>query len=121
MQSDQQFFVGMDLGTGGVRALAVSETGEVAAAASVPLGEEVLAPQEDRHEQPPRAWLKAVCQAASALVAELKTAGVARSQLAAMAIDGTSGTLGQGVGNSTCPGNSGELCPRPLGARLGGS
>lgn len=93
MPHESRLFLGIDVGTGGVRALAVSETGVVVAQASVPFDQAVLAPQLGRHEQPPAAWWEAVCGATSKLVDDLKAAGASPDQLAAVAIDGTSGTL----------------------------
>jgi len=89
----KDLFVGIDLGTSGVRAMAVGADGRIAATASVPLAPEVVAPQPGRHEQPPLAWWRAVGQACSGLVAELDRAGVSRDRLAAVCVDGTSGTV----------------------------
>lgn len=93
MRPDSQLLVGIDVGTGGVRMLAATQTGRVAARASVPFDPEVLAPQEGRHEQPPVAWWEAVCRAAGSLVGQLKAARIAPGQLAAVSVDGTSGTV----------------------------
>ena len=86
-------FIGIDVGTSGVRALAVSQTGRVAAQSAVPLDASVLAPQEGRHEQPPQAWWEAVCRATSILRAELDSAARSPAAIAAVSVDGTSGTL----------------------------
>jgi D-ribulokinase len=88
-----RLFLGIDIGTGGVRALAATESGAAAAAASAPLEPAVLAPQEGRHEQPPDAWWQATCRATAAVIDRLRAAGFAREQLAAVSLDGTSGTL----------------------------
>jgi len=93
MQADRQLFLGIDIGTGGVRVLAVTETGDLAAGASVSFPEEIVAPQEDRHEQPPETWWQAVCRAVAILGNELRAAGMAAKRLAAVSVDGTSGTL----------------------------
>ena len=86
MDAPQELFLGIDVGTGGVRALAVTATGQVAARSSVAL--EVESPREDRHEQPPQAWWEAVCAACRELLS-----AVDASTLGAVAVDGTSGTL----------------------------
>ena len=93
MPHDSHLFLGIDVGTGGVRALALSGTGEVVGRSSVPLDEAILSPREGRHEQPPGAWWEAVGAATSRLVNDLQHAGASPQQLAAVAVDGTSGTL----------------------------
>ena len=93
MSDVQRLFIGIDVGTGGVRALAVTETGAVAARASVPLDPGAMRQQAGGHEQAPKAWWDAVCRATAALMARLKTKGAAPESLAALAVDGTSGTL----------------------------
>ncbi len=86
-------FLGIDVGTGGVRALAVTADGQVAARASVPFDAAVLASQDGRHEQPPEAWWQAVCRATSTLCRDLDAAGTPSGQLTAVSVDGTSGTI----------------------------
>ena len=94
MNSGDRLFLGIDVGTGGARAMVLTETGEVAANASVPFAPEILAPQQGRHEQPPQAWWRTVCQATNAAIAELnKKSGAIVGRLTAVAVDGTSGTL----------------------------
>ena len=89
----EDLFVGIDLGTGGVRALAVTSAGEVVARSSVALEGSLPVQVEGGHEQAPRAWWEAVCQGIEALLHELDTAGVPAPALRALALDGTSGTL----------------------------
>ena len=93
MPHNAQLLIGIDVGTGGVRALAVTDSGTVTAQASVPFDAAVLAPQEGRHEQPPRAWWEAVCRATATLMENLSSAGISPRTLAALSVDGTSGTL----------------------------
>lgn len=88
--SGEALFLGIDAGTGGMRALAVSETGAVAAASSAGFAPGILAPQPGCHEQPPQAWWQAACQVTRDVVEQL---GDRVRNLAAMAVDGTSGTL----------------------------
>jgi len=52
-----QLFVGIDVGTGGVRALAVTDTGMVVGRASVALPQEAVCEQGGAHEQAPEAWI----------------------------------------------------------------
>jgi D-ribulokinase len=94
MISGERLFLGIDVGTGGARAMAVTEDGEVAANASVAFEPKILAPQQGQHEQPPQAWWRAVCLATRRVIDEL--AGSSRfvhGEVAAVAVDGTSGTL----------------------------
>jgi sugar (pentulose or hexulose) kinase len=93
MDQDAPISIGIDIGTGGVRALAADAVGEVLGAAAEPFSPDVLAPQTGRHEQPAEAWWKSLCGATGALVAQLRDAGVAIRRLQAVAIDGTSGTM----------------------------
>jgi D-ribulokinase len=94
MKSGDRLFLGIDLGTGGARAMAVSESGEVAASKSVAFEPETFLSSDGRREQSPQAWWQAVCQATSATLEELsKKDGSARDRLTAVAVDGTSGTL----------------------------
>ena len=85
--------IGIDLGTGGVRALAVTAAGQILARASASLDAAVIPQPEGLHEQAPLAWWEAVCVAASELMADLKTSGISSDELAALSVDGTSGTL----------------------------
>ena len=87
------FFVGIDVGTGGVRALAVSQSGQLVAQAAVPFDPALIEVAEDRHQQQPRLWWDAVCQATRLLRADLEASGVAAERLAAVSVDGTSGTV----------------------------
>ena len=88
---DKDVFVGIDLGTGGVRVLAVDASGRVVAAHSVAFPPS--APVDGRHEQDPESWWTAACRACRELVAELSRCGVDLQRLAAVAVDGTSGTI----------------------------
>jgi len=93
MHTDSALFLGIDVGTGGVRALAVSERGEVVAESAVAFEPAVLAAQDGRHEQPPEAWWEAVCRACGRLRDGFEAAGISLDRLAALSVDGTSGTL----------------------------
>lgn len=85
-----RIWVGVDLGTQGVRAVAVDDDGTVRAAASRPLASCRWRGDDGtvRHEQDPAAW----CAGADAVVAEV-VAGVRPDVVAGVAVDGTSGTV----------------------------
>jgi sugar (pentulose or hexulose) kinase len=78
-------WLGLDLGTQSVRALAVSGTGE-----TVGVGAERLTSRRDgpRHEQDPEEWWRASAGACRAAVANL-----APETIGGVAVDGTSGTI----------------------------
>ena len=80
-------FLGIDLGTSGVRVLAATGSGEVVARASVGLSA-AGGQQAGRHEQAPEAWWTALCTATQRMMQ-----GLAADALQALAVDGTSGTL----------------------------
>jgi D-ribulokinase len=82
---DEDVWVGLDLGTQSVRALAVSASGHVAGSGSRPLRSRR---DGDRHEQDPEGWWEAVADACRAAVNEL-----APERISGVAIDGTSGTV----------------------------
>lgn len=84
--SPSSLYLGIDLGTSGVRALLIDDAGQVLAETGVPLP----APQRrgDRVEQNPRIWWAAVEQALSALREQADL-----QRVRALAVDGTSGTV----------------------------
>ena len=51
MKAGVRLLLGIDVGTGGVRVVALTEDGELAAASSVAFEPEILAPQQGKHEQ----------------------------------------------------------------------
>ena len=74
--------------------MAVTETGRVAAVASVAFEPETLVPEQGGHEQPPEAWWRAVCQTTAAVIDQLsRQCQSVQQRLGAVAVDGTSGTL----------------------------
>ncbi len=83
---DHDLYLGIDLGTSGVRALVIDAEGTVRARASRPM------PPPDKQggaiRQEAAVWWAAVQGSLSALSAE-----IALAQVAALAVDGTSGTL----------------------------
>lgn len=86
-------FVGLDAGTGGLRALVVGEAGQLVAQASEPLPADATYCDEGRHEQQPAAWWAAACRVLRAVTARAGEQGIRPEQWRAMAVDGTSGTL----------------------------
>lgn len=80
-------WVGIDLGTQSVRAVAVDDTGSVLATARRPLDSRR---GDSRHEQDPRQWRTA---STAALRAVTGTLGTARTRIRGVATCGTSGTI----------------------------
>ncbi|NQU12246.1 FGGY-family carbohydrate kinase [bacterium] len=94
MTASPDLFLGIDIGTGGVRALAVTRTGDVVARGATAFSlDATFQKRGDRHEQPPAAWWQALVDALRSLLRELSAAGHPVGSLRALAIDGTSGTL----------------------------
>ncbi len=93
VNESDELFLGVDAGTSGVRAAVVSQCGEVLAQASAPIAEAAVRTEPDRHEQQPEAWWDAAREAIAATLAKLQRNGVRTERLAALAIDGTSGTI----------------------------
>ncbi|MEZ5830552.1 MAG: FGGY-family carbohydrate kinase [Dongiaceae bacterium] len=79
-------YLGIDIGTSGVRACAIDDTARIAGAASVPLPP----PQQDGAaiDQQPELWWRATCDAIRSLGRSVDLGHVWR-----IAVDGTSGTL----------------------------
>jgi len=93
MSATQELFLGIDLGTGGVRAVAAAASGRVVAQASVDLPPSPAHPVPEGHEQDPEAWWRALCAATGRLMGDLRGAGLSAEALQGLAVDGTSGTL----------------------------
>jgi sugar (pentulose or hexulose) kinase len=88
--------IGLDLGTGGARAVIVSAEGQVAAQHSVEFAPTAASRRGAlvvEHEQDPSLWWKAARGALLGVVAEFEARGGATGGLQAIAIDGTSGTV----------------------------
>jgi xylulokinase len=85
-------YLGIDAGTGGVRAVAVTEDGDLVSRADVH-----LAPPEPgeagTHEQDAETWWGIVCDSTGIIVADLKRQGIPPEGIRALAVDGTSGTV----------------------------
>jgi len=86
-------FMGIDVGTQGVRAVVSDEKGNIVAGKSIAferLNESEIA---GHYEQRPDVWWKAAVQSLQTCVAELKKNGYQPSDIYSVAIDGTSGTV----------------------------
>jgi sugar (pentulose or hexulose) kinase len=98
-------YLGIDLGTGGVRALVVRAAGEVIASSSVPFPKSTRTLPPGHHEQDANEWWTTTQQAIAGAMAILREKRIAPDAISALAIDGTSGTI-VGVtadGNPTGP------------------
>lgn len=91
-------WLGFDLGTQSVRAVAVAETGRVLGQSSMPLTSQR---EGSRHEQDPEDWWRAVVSTCRSILADLPV-----SSIRGLAVDGTSGTilLCDYAGNPLTPG-----------------
>jgi D-ribulokinase len=92
-QGGGDVLIGVDLGTGGVRAMAVDISGEVVASSAVSLEGATVADEGGIHEQAPQFWWEATCQGLQALMGKLASAGIRTENLKGLAVDGTSGTV----------------------------
>lgn len=93
MSTTSPVFLGIDVGTSGVRALATTDCGEVLAIENVDFALRSEPSLNGHHEQDPGEWWRSVCQATGRLMDQLKRLGLAADALRGAAIDGTSGTL----------------------------
>jgi D-ribulokinase len=84
-REEEAVWLGLDLGTQSVRALAVSAGGRVVASGSRPVAGRR---DGDRHEQDPGEWWEALAAASSTALRD-----VAPESVRGLAIDGTSGTV----------------------------
>lgn len=84
-----QVVIGIDLGTQGVRAIAVTDRGQLVASAEQKLRDEGMAPCSASHEQSPEAWWEAV----TLTLQELMQAVIPSAEVAGIAVDSTSGTI----------------------------
>lgn len=82
-------FMGIDVGTQGVRCVVSDARGQIAAAHSVPFQTLNIAQHEGWYEQSPAHWQAAAEQAISACTAALPNA----AEIKTISIDGTSGTI----------------------------
>jgi D-ribulokinase len=85
-------YLGIDLGTGGVRAAAVHASGRVHAEGRADLSGGALS-QGDRHEQDPEQWWTATRRAIARMLDALGRSGSNDTHIVAASVDGTSGTI----------------------------
>ena len=86
-------FMGIDVGTQGVRCVVSDEAGRLAAAKSVPFETLSISETEGWLEQSPDHWQAAAEAAIRDCAARLRAQGVPASEVRAISIDGTSGTI----------------------------
>ncbi|CAB3966943.1 xylulose kinase [Burkholderia cenocepacia] len=79
-------YIGLDLGTSGVKAVLLDRDGAVRASASRPLA--VSRPQPRWSEQAPRDWWDAACGVLAALVSDARTAGIDPRDIDALGLTG---------------------------------
>jgi sugar (pentulose or hexulose) kinase len=82
--------IGIDVGTSGVRSIAVTRNGDVLAEARAPLAE--LPASGAAHEQDPATWWNGVCLTLHALRQDIRLAG-ASNEIAGLSVTSTSGSL----------------------------
>ena len=82
-------FMGIDVGTQGVRCVVSDECGNIAAAHSVPFETLNIAEHEGWYEQSPLVWKNAAEEAIRSCTSQLEFPGA----IMAISIDGTSGTI----------------------------
>ncbi len=99
----EHLFVGIDLGTSGIRTLVVDEIGQIHAKASCFVQGER---RNGLHRQNPVEWWEAICSTVSACISQLKRCGASASQLRGVAIDGTSGTVVPTDRDGQCTGSA---------------
>lgn len=85
-------YMGIDVGTQGVRCVVANEKGAVAAAKSVAFAKLNIA-EDGLYEQLPADWRAAAEAAIADCAAQLRQAGVSPDAIRAISIDGTSGTI----------------------------
>ena len=86
-------FMGIDVGTQGVRCVVADEKGAVAAAKSVAFAQLNIAEEEGLYEQSPADWRAATETAVRTCTAQLKDIGLDPALIHSISIDGTSGTI----------------------------
>ena len=87
------YFMGIDVGTQGVRCVVSDDRGNVAAARSVPFARLNIAKTPGWYEQHPSDWQAAAEDAIRGCTARLRGDGLDPEAIAAISIDGTSGTV----------------------------
>jgi len=88
-----ELFLGLDVGTQGVRAIACDAEGHAVAEASVPFARKPREPKPGWHEQRPSDWWQAAIKCLQAIASQVEAAGHPRRALARIAVTSTSGTV----------------------------
>ena len=86
-------FMGIDVGTQGVRCVVADAKGAVVAAKSVAFAKLNIAAHEGWYEQSPADWKNAAGEAVRACTAILCEKGIDAAQIRTISVDGTSGTI----------------------------
>jgi sugar (pentulose or hexulose) kinase len=87
--ADTALYIGIDLGTGGARCIMADAAGQVLATASATLTKENSASEPGHSEQRPADWIAALESAMDEVITKVPSQG----QVAAIAVDSTSGTV----------------------------
>ena len=101
-------FMGIDVGTQGVRCVVANEQGQLAAAHSVPFASLNIAGHEGWYEQSPAVWVDAAEEAIRACTARLHRP----EEIVSISIDGTSGTIVP-LDEAMCPLTNGVMYNDP--------
>ncbi len=106
VMSNKKIYLGVDVGTGGVRALAVTDEGKIVGRSAVDFTAGGDVRRELLHEQPTEMWWEALQKATGQIVEQLGARGNGLERLEAVSIDGTSGTVAflDGQGRALRPG-----------------
>ncbi|HEY5585893.1 MAG TPA: FGGY-family carbohydrate kinase [Ruminiclostridium sp.] len=86
-------FMGVDVGTQGVRAIVVTETGNVITSNSVNFENINQATALGYCEQNPEMWWRCACQTIVKAINDIKNLGFSSEDIIAISVDGTSGTI----------------------------
>lgn len=86
-------FMGIDVGTQGVRCVVSDKTGNLLAAKSIAFKSLNISKTEGWYEQSPADWQAAMDDSIRDCVSQLKLAGFSAEAIRAISIDGTSGTI----------------------------
>lgn len=104
--SDEGIYLGVDVGTGGVRALAVTGTGKIVGRSTADFAAGGDVERGLAHEQSAEMWWEALREATRRVAEQLGAEGRSLERMAAVSIDGTSGTIAflDGRGRALRPG-----------------
>lgn len=86
-------FMGLDVGTQGVRCIVVNDQGEVIAGNSIAFGKINTAKESGQYRQNADDWWDAAAKTISACISEIKSRNFKAEEIASISIDGTSGTI----------------------------